>query len=144
MGEMVAEQAKRKMGRVEGVKITGPLKEVLAGDLRRVLEDQWQRGYRGFVSIEPHMALTPFIGRHKGQPCIYAPQMPPEGAEPGAPGTTVVLAMDGGSRLATLPYEVEGAGDGWMIRVVEAEMDRPLVKGKGADWIRSRFPRIRE
>jgi phage FluMu gp28-like protein len=43
MGEMVAEQAQRKFGRVEAVKITGPLKEVLAGDLRRLLEDRTLR-----------------------------------------------------------------------------------------------------
>jgi len=43
MGEMVAEQAQRRIGRVEGVKITGPVKEVLAGDLRRMLEDRTVR-----------------------------------------------------------------------------------------------------
>lgn len=43
MGEMVAEQAQRRIGRVEGIKITGPLKEVLAGDLRRMLEDRTLR-----------------------------------------------------------------------------------------------------
>ncbi len=43
MGEMVAEQAQRRIGRVEGVKLTGPVKEVLAGDLRRLLEDRTLR-----------------------------------------------------------------------------------------------------
>lgn len=41
MGEMVAEQAaKRVRCRVEGVKMTGPVKEVLAGDLRRLMEER--------------------------------------------------------------------------------------------------------
>lgn len=90
--------------------------------------------------IEPHIALAPFVGVHQGRPCIYAPRMAPEDGGPQAAGTTLVLAMDATTELATLPYEVEGAGDGWMIRVVEAEMDRPLVRGKGADWIRESLP----
>jgi len=43
MGEMVAEQAQRRMGRVEGVKMTGPSKEIIAGDVRRVMEDRTLR-----------------------------------------------------------------------------------------------------
>ena len=43
MGEMVAEQAQRRIGRVEAVKFTGGVKEVIAGDLRRVLEDRTLR-----------------------------------------------------------------------------------------------------
>lgn len=39
MGEMVVEQARQRFGRVEGVKLTGPTKEVLAGDVRRLMED---------------------------------------------------------------------------------------------------------
>lgn len=41
MGEMVVEQARRKWGyRVEGVKFTVDVKAVMAGDLRRLLEDR--------------------------------------------------------------------------------------------------------
>lgn len=41
MGEMPAEQAARKWpGRVEAIKFTGGVKEHLAGDLRRLLEDR--------------------------------------------------------------------------------------------------------
>jgi len=41
MGEMVAEQlGKRLPGRVEAVKFTGGVKEVIAGDLRRVMEER--------------------------------------------------------------------------------------------------------
>lgn len=40
MGEMVAEQAQRRFGRVEAVKMTGPMKEVLAGDMRRLMEER--------------------------------------------------------------------------------------------------------
>lgn len=43
MGEMVAEQAGRQIGGVEAVKLTGTVKEVLAGDLRRVLEERTLR-----------------------------------------------------------------------------------------------------
>jgi phage FluMu gp28-like protein len=39
MGEMVAEQAARRMPGVEGVKLSAPVKEVIAGDFRRLLED---------------------------------------------------------------------------------------------------------
>jgi phage FluMu gp28-like protein len=41
IGEMPAEQARIKLGgRVEGLKLTAPIKELLAADLRRVLEDR--------------------------------------------------------------------------------------------------------
>ena len=43
MGEMVAEQAQRRMGGVEGVKLSAPVKEVIAGDFRRLLEDRTAR-----------------------------------------------------------------------------------------------------
>ncbi len=40
MGEMVAEVAQKQIGRVEAVKMTGGVKEVIAGDLRRVMEER--------------------------------------------------------------------------------------------------------
>lgn len=42
IGEMPAEQARKALGeyRVEGIKFTQPVKELLAADLRRVLEDR--------------------------------------------------------------------------------------------------------
>lgn len=41
MGEMVAEQAARRVRcHVEGIKMTGPVKEVLAGDIRRLMEER--------------------------------------------------------------------------------------------------------
>lgn len=40
IGEMPAEQARRRLRRVEAVKFTGGVKEALAGDLRRVMEDR--------------------------------------------------------------------------------------------------------
>jgi|GEM_PF-2156504 len=84
------------------------------------------------MHIMPHIALAPFTGRFAGRACIYVQDMDSQ--------TTKTFALDGAAESGTLPYEVEGAGDGWMIREVMAEATRPLIEGEHTQWILDSLP----
>ena len=135
IGDKVLVAARRPLEKTKG---SVPSGEVSQGTYW--LLDPEKRGPGRFVNtgLEPYPVLTPFTGFYRGNPCVYLPQE--DTAEDSVSEYTKILALNCSTELGTLPYGVAGAGDGWMIRVVQEKIARPLVEDKHAEWILESLP----
>jgi len=89
-------------------------------------------GRSGETKISPHISFLPFAGRFKGKSCVYAPDMDTK--------STKVFSMDDLAELGAFPFEAQGAGDGWFIRVARGNVTRPIIEGEHTGWILDSLP----